>query len=314
MLLVQDARMGMLLQHVAAQKRGCCALLCLPGRTWGKTWGETGALSPSPQSRHGAPALCGCARVTWLTVQLVLCNKMQRLKHTDCSRVSFCTSTYQPRCSKSGQVQNCQLTSEGLKTYISNPQEIVHSREAHTSGILMSVMKSILAWRCLASGPWAASDALGTLGAAGSVMGSLGSAFWHLISMHSAAQALGCMFVSCASLAAWLALSTCRRMRKIAYAKKEDGWDHRTEVQLTHRRQVTGELRTSVHRAAEQFSTSAPCRARPATWPHKACVRREQRHPACRDSMDPVSVLCIAKVRLSIPVTSTSLTSSARSS
>ena len=97
--------------------------------------------------------------------------------------------------------------------------------------MLMSAMVSILAWGRLSLGPWATLGAAGSV--LGSVLGSFGSAFWHPISMHSAAQALGCMPVSCVSLAAWLALSTCRRMPKIAYTDKEDGWTH-SAVTDTH--------------------------------------------------------------------------------
>lgn len=52
-------------------------------------------------------------------------------------------------------------------------------------------------------------------------------------------------------------------------------------------------VRTSVHRDVECWSTSAPHRSRPASWPHSTCVRREQRHPTCVDSTDPVSMSCI---------------------
>ena len=89
------------------------------------------------------------------------------------------------------------------------PGYIAQRGETCTSAVPMSVMVSILAFRILALGAWAA---LGTLGAAGSNQGSFRPAFWHRTSMHSAAHALGCRLVKCASLASWLALSTCRHV------------------------------------------------------------------------------------------------------
>ena len=212
--------------------------------------------------------------------------------------------------------------------------------ETCTSEMAMSARCSILAGGGLALGP------SGILGSASNALGKVSPAFWHLTSMHSAVQALGCMSVMCASFFAWLALSTCRHMPTACqhsghrcstlglpdtpfqssrppglqtaqgHCCQEVAVGHHDECltvitfqglrgSAKHNRElflrvpVTGAMRTSVHKAAERLSMSAPCRARPASRPHSTCVWREERHATHKDSMAPVSMLCTAKSGLS---------------